>query len=156
VLHNGTIAERGTHEQLLAEKGRYATMWEKHCRAERAMRDAQIATANANKLLAQANISGGGHVTGQADDPSDGYTSMASSTILQTGLNSPREEHGGSSVGSDDGTQTTSVAGSYAGSHRDDASMHAGFAFDDQSQLVPAEGQLDSNGSGTSDSSFNH
>lgn len=32
------VAERGTHHQeLLALNGRYASMWEEHCRAERAV-----------------------------------------------------------------------------------------------------------------------
>ncbi|KAL2259861.1 hypothetical protein VTK26DRAFT_6311 [Humicola hyalothermophila] len=36
VLHDGFVVERGTHPELLALKGRYASMWQKHCRAERA------------------------------------------------------------------------------------------------------------------------
>lgn len=31
------VAERGTHQELLALNGRYASMWEEHCRAERAV-----------------------------------------------------------------------------------------------------------------------
>lgn len=29
VLHDGKVAEKGTHEELLSLKGRYAVMWEK-------------------------------------------------------------------------------------------------------------------------------
>lgn len=34
VLHGGQVAERGTHEELLAMKGRYAGMWRKQIRAQ--------------------------------------------------------------------------------------------------------------------------
>jgi len=88
VLHNGTIAEKGTHEELLEMNGRYATMWEKHCRAERAAEEARAATNKAEQLLRQANILGGG----KSKYASDGYNSLASSAILPTdGANSPAD-----------------------------------------------------------------
>ncbi|CAI7582350.1 unnamed protein product [Penicillium palitans] len=34
VLHEGRVAESGTHEQLLASRGRYTTMWQKQIRAQ--------------------------------------------------------------------------------------------------------------------------
>ncbi|KGO39322.1 ABC transporter, integral membrane type 1 [Penicillium expansum] len=34
VLHEGRVAESGTHEQLLASHGRYTTMWQKQIRAQ--------------------------------------------------------------------------------------------------------------------------
>jgi ABC-type multidrug transport system ATPase subunit len=42
VLHQGAVAESGTHEELLALKSRYATMWRKQIRAEEAARSALI------------------------------------------------------------------------------------------------------------------
>ncbi|KAJ4288326.1 ATP-binding cassette-type vacuolar membrane transporter Hmt1 [Collariella sp. IMI 366227] len=51
VLDAGAVAERGTHQELLALNGRYASMWEKHCRAERAAEYARDDAWKARELL---------------------------------------------------------------------------------------------------------
>jgi ATP-binding cassette, subfamily B, vacuolar membrane transporter HMT1/ACLQ len=50
VLHQGAVAESGTHDELLAKKGRYAAMWRKQIRAEEAAREAQVLSDRAAKL----------------------------------------------------------------------------------------------------------
>jgi len=66
-------------------KGRYTAMWEKQFQAEQAAEEARDATARANKLLRQAHLGGNQH----SEDNSDGYNSMSSSTVLQTGSSTP-------------------------------------------------------------------
>lgn len=46
--------ERGTHEQLLAKKGRYYNMWRKQIRAERAAEEARLLSDRAAVLREQA------------------------------------------------------------------------------------------------------
>ncbi|KAI9730658.1 MAG: hypothetical protein M1834_005626 [Cirrosporium novae-zelandiae] len=54
VLHNGHVAEHGTHEQLLAKKGRYASMWRKQSKAQKVADEAQTLRKQAEKLQRQA------------------------------------------------------------------------------------------------------
>ncbi|KAF2138341.1 uncharacterized protein K452DRAFT_234434 [Aplosporella prunicola CBS 121167] len=50
VLHEGRVAERGTHDELLVRKGRYAGMWKKQVRAQRAAEEARVLKDKAERL----------------------------------------------------------------------------------------------------------
>ena len=50
VLHDGRVAERGSHSELLAMKGRYAGMWKKQVRAQRAAEEAKALKDKADRL----------------------------------------------------------------------------------------------------------
>lgn len=50
VLHQGRVSERGSHDELLAAKGRYATMWKKQVRAQRAAEEARVLKNKADRL----------------------------------------------------------------------------------------------------------
>lgn len=60
VLHRGVVAEVGTHQELLALRGRYASMWEKQVKAEQAADVAKKAGDRAEQLrkesMAQSEI----------------------------------------------------------------------------------------------------
>ncbi|KAJ5095782.1 hypothetical protein NUU61_005138 [Penicillium alfredii] len=50
VLSEGQVAESGTHEELLAMKGRYASMWRKQIRAQKAAAEAQVLQDRAERI----------------------------------------------------------------------------------------------------------
>ncbi|KMU77481.1 heavy metal tolerance protein [Coccidioides immitis RMSCC 3703] len=58
VLHNGQVIEKGNHEQLLAMRGRYASMWRKQIRAQRAAAEAQVLQVRAERLRTASTTAG--------------------------------------------------------------------------------------------------
>ena len=54
VLHAGKVAEVGTHNDLLELKGRYASMWRKQIRAQRAAAEAKVLSDRAEQLRSEA------------------------------------------------------------------------------------------------------
>ncbi|KAE8306297.1 hypothetical protein BDV41DRAFT_583446 [Aspergillus transmontanensis] len=83
VLHEGKVAESGTHDQLLAMKGRYASMWRKQIRAQRAAAEAQVLQDRAQRLRS-ASTSGavGDDSSSQSDEDRNGNTHA--SAVRQT------------------------------------------------------------------------
>ncbi|OJD22016.1 hypothetical protein ACJ73_06641 [Blastomyces percursus] len=81
VLHNGQVAECGTHEQLLSLKGRYASMWRKQIRAQRAAAEAQVLQDRAERLRS-APAAGGDDSSSQSDDERNGTSSRLERSSL--------------------------------------------------------------------------
>ncbi|MCJ1286808.1 hypothetical protein MMC26_006154 [Xylographa opegraphella] len=54
VLHAGRVAESGTHDELLSLKGRYASMWRKQIRAQKAAEEAKVLSDRAEQLRSEA------------------------------------------------------------------------------------------------------
>ena len=88
VLHEGKVAERGTHEELLAKKGRYAMMWKKQVRAQRAAEEARLLKDKADRLRRESR------------DGSVAPNSGSSSQSEDEGASRPGLEGRDSSVGS--------------------------------------------------------
>ncbi|EGC45999.1 heavy metal tolerance protein [Histoplasma capsulatum var. duboisii H88] len=81
VLHNGQVAEHGTHEQLLSLKGRYASMWRKQIRAQRAAAEAQVLQDRAQRLRS-ASTAGGDDSSSQSDEERNGMSSRLERSSL--------------------------------------------------------------------------
>lgn len=106
VLRGGMIVEKGTHSELLSLNGKYAAMWQKQSKAERAAIEARDAARRAEKLARQAKFVKPSGKQDHTDDSDGGYgnTSAGSSTVLQA-VNGLSED----SSASDDDSQKKSL-----------------------------------------------
>lgn len=73
VLHEGQVAESGTHDQLLALKGRYASMWRKQIRAQKAAAEAQALQDRAERLRSSSTTAVGDDSSSQSDEDRNGH-----------------------------------------------------------------------------------
>ena len=77
VLHAGKVAERGNHEELLAMKGRYASMWRKQIRAQQAAEQAKELSDKAERLRNEAR---GDESASQSEDERQGKSQRGRAT----------------------------------------------------------------------------
>ncbi|KAL4906585.1 hypothetical protein BDW74DRAFT_135130 [Aspergillus multicolor] len=68
VLSDGKVTESGTHDQLLAMKGRYASMWRKQIRAQEAAAKAQVLQDRAQRLRSASTSAAAEDSSSQSDE----------------------------------------------------------------------------------------
>ena len=68
VLSEGKVTESGTHDQLLAMKGRYASMWRKQIRAQKAAAEAQVLQDRAQRLRSASTSAAAEDSSSQSDE----------------------------------------------------------------------------------------
>ena len=72
VLHQGQVAERGTHEQLLAMNGRYASMWSKQIDAQKWEDEAKVLSDRAEQLRLEVERGSQSSSGSQSEDGGEG------------------------------------------------------------------------------------
>jgi ABC-type transport system involved in Fe-S cluster assembly fused permease/ATPase subunit len=117
VLNAGTVVERGTHDELLTARGRYASMWEKQIRAERALDAAREAHLKAARALRRANMGS----KKQAADTIEGYNSLKSTGPLSGNTLAhkmvAKNKEGGDTTSSSASTSSSSASSDAESSH---------------------------------------
>ncbi len=115
VLHGGQVAESGSHDELLTKKGRYASMWKKQVRAQRAAEEARVLRDKADRLRRESKdaiVLDGTVSTSQSEDEHERGEGVARKAQQQDGDSSEGfsdgERH--SEHGSDDGKDSTPAA----------------------------------------------
>lgn len=126
VLHAGEVVEKGTHDDLLAQGGRYSSMWARQIQAERALDAAREAHLKAARALRRANMGR----QKQLEASRNGYNSLASSGMLSVDASKPSDGR------SDEATSASCTASS---SSSDIDSEHADDRTDEheRSELRP-------------------
>lgn len=89
VLHAGQVAECGTHEELLSLKGRYASMWRKQIRAQKAAEVAKVLSDRAQQLRNEAQ---GVESASQSEDEQNGDQQRGRSSPAGGGSESQEDE----------------------------------------------------------------
>ena len=56
VLHNGSVIESGTHQELIEQGGKYARMWRKQSKVQEAQRHAEELRSRAQKAIDEAEV----------------------------------------------------------------------------------------------------
>ena len=69
VLHQGKVVERGTHTELLGQRGKYASMWRKQVRAQRAAEEAKVLKEKADRLRRESMDSSAARLRQDEDTP---------------------------------------------------------------------------------------
>ena len=115
VLHEGKVAERGTHEELLAKKGRYAMMWKKQVRAQRAAEEARVLKDKADRLRRESRDGSVGPNSGSSSQSEDeGLRGMAASqTNISGSLSSSDEEKSASESRNRRSKSVSTATGAY-------------------------------------------
>lgn len=75
MLKNGTVVERGTHEELIGREGRYASMWRKQSRAQKAREEAEQLRDKARQKLKEAEVDSASVTEDEADSSPGGRKS---------------------------------------------------------------------------------
>lgn len=83
VLHEGRVVESGTHDQLLAMKGRYASMWRKQIRAQKAAAEAQVLQDRAQRLRSASAAGMQDDSSSQSDEDRNGNAHSAAARQAQ-------------------------------------------------------------------------
>ncbi|KAL2075784.1 hypothetical protein VTL71DRAFT_727 [Oculimacula yallundae] len=123
VLHDGKVAESGSHAELIALKGRYLKMWKKQSRADRAAEEAAHAIAKAKALQDAVTTRPGssGNEGSPSEDVSDNEGDNRSSATL-IDITSKTLANGAKKYGDDSSSSGDSTFGdvSTQGKHEGD------------------------------------